>query len=40
MVQRVGDLIDAGAEEIMFGLLYNTPDDFQQLDEEVIAAFD
>ena len=40
VVERVGDLIDAGAEEIMFGLLYNTPDDFQRLDEEVIAAFD
>ncbi len=40
VVERVGDLIEAGAEEIMFGLLYNTPDDFQRLDEEVIAAFD
>ena len=40
VVQRVGELIDTGAQEIMFGLLYNTPDDFQRLDEEVLAAFD
>ena len=40
VVQRVGELIDTGAQEIMFGLLYNTPDDFQRIDEEVIAAFD
>ena len=40
VVQRVGELIDTGAQEIMFGVLYNTPDDFQRLDEEVIAAFD
>ena len=40
VVQRVGELIDAGTQEIMFGLLYNTPDDFQRIDEEVIAAFD
>jgi alkanesulfonate monooxygenase SsuD/methylene tetrahydromethanopterin reductase-like flavin-dependent oxidoreductase (luciferase family) len=40
VVQRVGELIDAGAQEIMFGLLYNTPDDFQALDEEVLAHFD
>ena len=40
VVQRVGELIDTGAQEIMFGVLYNTPDDFQRIDEEVIAAFD
>ena len=40
VVQRVGELIDAGAQEIMFGLLYNTPEDFQALDEEVLAHFD
>ena len=40
VIERVGELIEAGAKEIMFGLLYNTPEDFQQLEEDVIAAFD
>ncbi|PZC45332.1 MAG: Flavin-dependent oxidoreductase, luciferase family [Chloroflexi bacterium] len=40
VIERVGELIDAGAQEIMFGLLYNTPEDFQALDEDVLAHFD
>lgn len=40
IVQRLGELIDAGAQEIMFGLLYNTPDDYQALDDQVLSQFD
>ena len=32
--------IDAGTDEIMFGLLRNNPEDFQRLDDEVLSAFD
>ena len=40
ITQRVGEFIDAGTDEIMFGLLRNNPEDFQRLDDEVLSAFD
>ena len=40
VIQRVGEFIEAGVEEIMFGILYNNPEDYQRIDEEILSAFD
>lgn len=40
VTQRVGEFIDAGVDEVMFGILRNDPEEYQRLDEEVLAAFD
>ncbi|MXX52763.1 MAG: LLM class flavin-dependent oxidoreductase [Dehalococcoidia bacterium] len=40
VIERVGELFDAGVDEIMFGRLPNEPEEFQRIEEEVIAAFD
>ena len=40
IIDRVGELIDAGAEEIMFGGIDTAePDEFVKFEEEIIAAF-
>ncbi|MCY4579894.1 MAG: LLM class flavin-dependent oxidoreductase [Chloroflexi bacterium] len=38
--ERVGELVDAGVDEVMFGRLPNEPEEFQRFEEHVIAAFD
>ncbi len=40
VIERVGELFDAGVDEIMFGKLPNDPDEFRRVEEEVVAAFD
>ena len=40
IIDRVGELIDAGADEIMFGRLPNEPEVVQRFEEAVVAAFD
>jgi alkanesulfonate monooxygenase SsuD/methylene tetrahydromethanopterin reductase-like flavin-dependent oxidoreductase (luciferase family) len=40
VIDRVGELVDEGVDEIMFGRLPNDPQEFQRFEEEVIAAFD
>ena len=40
IIDRVGELVDAGVDEIMFGRLPNDPQEFRRIEEEVIAAFD
>ena len=40
IIERIGEFIDEGVDEIMFGRLPNAPDEFQRFEEEVIAAFD
>ena len=35
IAHRLGELKEAGVAEVMHGLLYNTPDHFQQLEEDV-----
>ena len=40
VIDRVGELADAGVDEIMFGRIPNSPEEFQRIEEEVIAAFD
>ena len=41
IIDRVGEIIDAGVDEIMFGgILSDQPDEFVRFEEEVIAAFD
>ena len=40
IIERVGDLVNAGVDEIMFGRLPNEPEAFQRFEEAVIAAFD
>ncbi len=40
VIERVGELFDAGVDEIMFGRLTNEPEEFQRVEEAVIAAFD
>jgi alkanesulfonate monooxygenase SsuD/methylene tetrahydromethanopterin reductase-like flavin-dependent oxidoreductase (luciferase family) len=40
IIDRVGELIDAGADEIMFGRLPNDPEVVQRFEEAVVAAFD
>ena len=38
---QVADLgVDAGVDEIMFGRIPNDPQEFQRIEEEIIAAFD
>ena len=40
IVQRVGEFIEAGVDEIMFSPRPSTPDSLQQLDEEVLSGFE
>ena len=40
VIERAGELFDAGVDEIMFGRLPNEPEEFQRVEEAVIAAFD
>ena len=40
VIARVGELVDAGADEIMFGRIPNDPEEFQHIEEKIIAAFD
>ena len=40
IIDRIGELIDAGADEIMFGRLPNEPEAVQRIEEAVVAAFD
>jgi hypothetical protein len=40
IVDRIGEFIDEGVDEIMFGRLPNESGEFQRFEEEVIAAFD
>lgn len=40
VIDRIGELVDAGVDEIMFGRLPNDPQEFRRIEEEVIAAFD
>ena len=40
MIDRIGQYIDAGAEEIMFGTVPTKPELFQRIDEDVLSAFD
>jgi alkanesulfonate monooxygenase SsuD/methylene tetrahydromethanopterin reductase-like flavin-dependent oxidoreductase (luciferase family) len=41
VIQRIGEFMDAGVGEIMFGgVATDKPEQFQRLDEEIIAAFD
>ena len=40
IIERVGELVNAGVDEIMFGRLPNEPEAFQRFEEAVIAAFD
>ena len=40
IVQRLGEFVDEGVDEVMFGRLPNTSADFQRFEEEVIAQFD
>jgi alkanesulfonate monooxygenase SsuD/methylene tetrahydromethanopterin reductase-like flavin-dependent oxidoreductase (luciferase family) len=40
IVQRLGEFAEAGVEEVMFGRIPNTAEDFQRFEDDVIAAFD
>lgn len=40
VVDRVGELIEAGVHEIMFGGLPNHPEEFQRFESEVLSNFD
>jgi alkanesulfonate monooxygenase SsuD/methylene tetrahydromethanopterin reductase-like flavin-dependent oxidoreductase (luciferase family) len=40
IVQRIGDFVDEGVDEIMFGRLPNDPAEFQRFEEAVLAQFD
>ena len=41
VIDRVGEIIEAGVDEIMFaGILTETPDEFVRYEEEIIRAFD
>ena len=40
IIDRVGELVDAGVDEIMFGRLPNDPQEVRRFEEEVISAFD
>ena len=40
IIDRVGELFEAGVDEIMFGPLPNDPEEFQRIEADVIAAFD
>lgn len=39
IVDRIGGLVDAGVDEIMFGRLPNRPDAFERFETEVLSAF-
>ncbi|MDC0068843.1 LLM class flavin-dependent oxidoreductase [Gammaproteobacteria bacterium] len=40
IIDRVGEIIEAGVDEIMFaGILTDTPDEFVRFDEEILSAF-
>ncbi|MEM7016299.1 MAG: LLM class flavin-dependent oxidoreductase [Pseudomonadota bacterium] len=40
IIDRVGEIIDAGVDEIMFGgILTDTPEEFVRFDEEILSAF-
>ncbi len=40
IVDRIGEFVEAGVDEIMFGRIPNDPAEFQRFEEEVIAQFD
>ena len=40
IIDRIGELVNEGVDEIMFGRLPNEPEEFQRIEEAVIAAFD
>ena len=41
VIDRIGELIDAGAEEVMLGgILTADVENFQKIDEEILSAFD
>jgi alkanesulfonate monooxygenase SsuD/methylene tetrahydromethanopterin reductase-like flavin-dependent oxidoreductase (luciferase family) len=41
VIDRIGTLIEAGAQEVMVGGISTmTPDNFQFIDEEILSAFD
>ena len=40
IAQRLGEFAAEGVDEVMFGRLPNTVEDFQRFEEEVIAQFD
>ena len=40
IIDRMGELVNEGVDEIMFGSLPNEPEEFQRIEEAVIAAFD
>ena len=41
IIDRIGEIIEAGVDEIMFGgILTDQPDEFVRFEEEIIAAFD
>jgi len=41
VIDRIGELIDAGAEEVMLGgIITADVENFQQIDEEILSAFD
>jgi alkanesulfonate monooxygenase SsuD/methylene tetrahydromethanopterin reductase-like flavin-dependent oxidoreductase (luciferase family) len=41
IIDRVGEIIEAGVDEIMFGgILTDTPDEFVRFEEEILRAFD
>lgn len=40
VIARVGELVDAGVDEIMFGRIPNDPEEFQRIEEMVISAFE
>ena len=40
IIDRVGEIIDAGVDEIMFaGILTDTPEEFVRFDEEILSVF-
>ena len=40
LVQRIGEFLEAGVDEIMFSPRPSTPESLQQLDEEILASFE
>ena len=40
IIDRVGEIVDAGVDEIIFGgMLTDDPDEFVRFDEEILSAF-
>ena len=40
IIDRVGEIIEGGVDEIMFaGILTETPDEFVRYEEEILSAF-